>query len=88
MQKTLPPLLAALLFLHMSTIQKALTQVVDRDLASVELFSGEQAISRAMRTAGYSAAGFDVKDDPRNDLATFTGFELALGLVARLRVAG
>lgn len=88
LRKDLPPILLAIVFAHMDTIQKALTQIVDRDLASVELFSGKQAISRAVRAAGYEAANFDVNDNPMNDLSTFTGFQLALGLVARLRVAG
>ena len=88
LQKNLPPILLALLLTHLDPIQKALTQVDDRDLASVELFSGDQAISRAVRAAGYEAANFDVKDNRLNDLSTFTGFQLALGLVARLRVAG
>ena len=66
----------------------AASHVTDRDLASVELFSGGPSINRAMRDAGYSAATFDKRDHPLEDLTTHAGFHKALGLVVRLRFAG
>ena len=88
MQKTLPPILAALLIAHMPMIFTELGRTTDRDLASVELFSGEQANSRAWRLSGPAAANFDKRDDPKHDLSTSGGFKLALALVARIRAGG
>ena len=54
-------------------------------LLHVEFFSGEAAITRAMREACRQAASFDVRDEPVfQNMLTSEGFVLAMLLVLRL----
>ena len=57
----------------------------NRDLDTVELFSGSEVLTRASRQAGWRAAPFDMLRSPQEDLTTEVGFLKALGLVMRLR---
>ena len=77
-----PPILLALIFQHVSLLLNCDFDV-RRIYMSVELFSGEQAISNAVRKA-YPAASFDKRYDLGQDLATELGFSLALELIVRI----
>ena len=60
-----------------------------RDLDSLELFSGEMAITGAMLDGGGMSVGFDRNYCRRSeDLCTPAGFQTALYLVMRVRVNG
>ena len=80
--RQVPPILLALIFKYFGFLLNE-DFSVRREFMSVELFAGEQAISKAIRK-DFPAASFDKRYDLNQDLATTTGFALALNLVLRI----
>lgn len=81
-----PPELMALLLQHSSLWDEMEPAV--RDLDSVELFSGDQAITNAFLQKGLMAAPFDRKHGEHQNIVSEEGFRQATGLVMRLRPGG
>ena len=61
---------------------------VKRDIGILELWSGAGNIAKAGRKRGCKVATFDVINDTRQDMTTLKGFQIALGLVLRVRKGG
>ena len=80
--RQVPPILLALIFKYFELLLDA-DFSVRREYMSVELFAGEQAISKAVRKM-YPAASFDKRYGLNQDLATAAGFALALNLVLKI----
>ncbi len=84
----LPPVLVPLLA-HMVLIAGPLLESGQRDLDSVELFAGQQEITKAMLSQGFQSHALDKSYDPlTQDLTTAVGFRTALECVCRLRPGG
>ena len=60
----------------------------DRDLDSVELLSGEMAITNAMLAQGRRSVGFDKRYGPDEDLCSTAGFDNAINLILRIKPHG
>ena len=70
--RPLPMVLLVLVFQHLAVIERVVDSLgaVDRSLLSVELFSGEAAISNAVREMWGLAGSFDKRYHVSQDLAT------------------
>ena len=66
----------------------AVANGIARDLDVVEIFSGVQSVVQAARALGLMAAGFDIENNPEDDIYTDSGMERAVILVARLKKNG
>ena len=85
--RPLPEVLLALVFTHLSLIHSVIDTIDDlscRPLQSVELFSGEQAISHAVRSQSFPAGSFDKRYHVDEDLSKPKGFSLALVMVMQI----
>ena len=82
--RPLPAVLLALVFSHLTVIDnvvESLGPAPERSLLSVELFSGEAAISNAVRQKWGLAGSFDKRYHDSQDLASEAGFSIALAMV-------
>ena len=84
--RPLPAVLLALVFTHLSLINSVIDTInaPSRTLHSVELFSGEQAISHGVRAQSFPAGSFDKRYHVDEDLSTAKGFSLALIFVLQI----
>ena len=66
----------------------ALLACVAEDLAGVELFDGEGQWRAGMADAGFQFEGFDISNDPQQDLSTNSGLLIFLAMLVRIQGKG
>ena len=86
MLNEMPKCLAPLLVVLMEMVEQM--EPENRDLDSVELFSGKKAITNAAEQKGLKAMGYDKVYSTSQDFTTTEGFKEALLLALRIREGG